>query len=254
MRGLGSPIGRMWLRPLDMLRSSRVGSSRGQKMKQFKPKYITFDCYGTLTNFQMGPTARKVFADRIRPEQMEAFLADFTAYRLDEVLGDWKPFRDVVRNSIERTCRKWKLKYRDDEALQFYNAVPTWGPHPDVPAGLAKVANEIPLVILSNASNDQIHHNVAKLGAPFAHVFTAEDAQAYKPRLRAFEHVFDQLGCAPEEMMHVSSSFRYDHMPARDLHYGARVFVARGHEPSLMPHYATHEIRDIGGLSALVGL
>ena len=223
-------------------------------MKQFKPKYITFDCYGTLTNFQMGPTARKMFADRIRPEQMEAFLADFTAYRLDEVLGDWKPFRDVVRNSIARTCRKWKLQYRDDEALQFYNAVPTWGPHPDVPAGLSKVANHIPLVILSNASNDQIHHNVAKLGAPFAHVFTAEDAQAYKPRLRAFEHVFDQLGCAPEEMMHVSSSFRYDHMSARDLHYGARVFVARGHEPSLMPHYATHEIRDIGGLSALVGL
>ena len=103
-------------------------------MKQFKPKYITFDCYGTLTNFQMGPTARKVFADRIRPEQMEAFIADFTAYRLDEVLGDWKPFRDVVRNSIERTCRKWKLQYRDEEALQFYDAVPTWGPHPDVPA------------------------------------------------------------------------------------------------------------------------
>lgn len=223
-------------------------------MNQFQPKYITFDCYGTLTNFQMGPMARKIFADRIRPEQMEAFVADFAAYRLDEVLGDWKPYRDVVRNSIERTCRKWKLQYRDEEALQFYNAVPTWGPHPDVPEGLAKVASKIPLVILSNASNDQIHHNVAKLEAPFAHVFTAQDAQAYKPRLRAFEYMFDKLGCAPEEMMHVSSSFRYDHMSARDLHYGARVFVARNHEPSLLPHYATHEIKDIGGLAALVGL
>lgn len=223
-------------------------------MKQFRPKYITFDCYGTLTNFQMGPTARKIFADRIRPEQMEAFLADFAAYRFDEVLGDWKPFRDVVRNAVERTCRKWRLPYRDEEALQFYDAVPTWGPHPDVPQGLAKVAREIPLVILSNASDDQIQQNVAKLGAPFAHVFTAQQAQAYKPRLRAFEYVFDQLRCGPEEMMHVSSSFRYDHMSAHDLGYGARVFVARGHEPSLMPHYATHEIKDIGGLSALVGL
>jgi 2-haloacid dehalogenase len=224
------------------------------EMKQFRPKYITFDCYGTLTNFQMAPMARKLFRDRLSPQQMEGFVIDFAAYRLDEVLGDWKPYSEVLHNAVERTCRKWKLPFRAEQAREIYEAVPTWGPHPDVPEGLGKVAKEIPLVILSNAMNDQIHHNVAKLEAPFAHVFTAQDAQAYKPRLRAWEYMFDKLGCAPEEMMHVSSSFRYDHMPARDLHYGARVFVARNHEPSLMPHYATHEIKDIGGLAGVVGL
>jgi len=65
--------------------------------------------------------------------------------------------------------------------------------------------------------------------------------------------MFDQLGCRPDEVMHVSSSFRYDHMSARDMGYGWRVFVARGHEPSL-PHYATHEIENIGGLAGVVGL
>lgn len=222
-------------------------------MSIFKPKYITFDCYGTLTDFQMGPSARRIFADRVSSETMEAFVADFKAYRLDEVLGAWKPYREVVCNSVERTCRKWKVDYKEEDALEIYNAVPTWGPHPDVPAGLAKVAKEIPLVILSNAMNEQIHHNVEKLGAPFAHVFTAEQAQAYKPRLQAWEYMFDQLGCGPEEMMHVSSSFRYDHMSAFDLGYGARVFVSRNHEPSL-PYYATHEIKDISGLSGVVGL
>ena len=54
--------------------------------------------------------------------------------------------------------------------------------------------------------------------------------------------------------MHVSSSFRYDHMSAADLGFGARVLVNRSHEPSLMPHYATHEIKDIGGLPGLLGL
>lgn len=223
-------------------------------MNIFKPKYITFDCYGTLTNFQMAPSARRIFADRIAPEQMEAFVEDFRIYRLDEVLGDWKPFSEVVRNSVERTCRKWKLEFREEEAMQIYNAVPTWGPHPDTTEGLLKIAHEIPLVILSNADNDQIHHNVEKLGAPFAHVFTAEQARAYKPRLQAFEYMFDQLGCSPAECMHVSSSFRYDHMSAYDMGYGARVFVNRNHEANLMPHYATHEIKDIRGLAATVGL
>ncbi len=184
---------------------------------------------------------------------MEAFIKDFAAYRLDEVLGAWKPYAEVVRNSVLRVCKRWGIEYRDEDSNCIYTAVPTWGPHPDVPEPLSRIAKEIPLVILSNASNDQIHHNVAKLGAPFAHVFTAQDAQAYKPRLQAFEYMLDRLGCAPEEIMHVSSSFRYDQMSARDLGMGARVFVARGHEPS-SPHYSTHEIKDIGGLPALVGL
>ena len=117
----------------------------------FRPKYITFDCYGTLTRFRMGDMAREMFADRIPAERMEQFIADFTAYRFDEVLGDWQPYEVVLKNAVRRLCRKWKLQYLDAEAQQYYDAVPTWGPHDDVPAGLAKVAKEIPLVILSNA-------------------------------------------------------------------------------------------------------
>ena len=219
----------------------------------FRPKYITFDCYGTLTKFRMADMAREIFADKVATQDMDQFVRNFAAYRLDEVLGAWKPYRDVVVNAVRRTCRLWKLEFNEAEAQRFYDAVPTWGPHPDVPTPLAKVAKEFPLVILSNASNDQIHENVAKLGAPFAHVFTAQQAQAYKPRLQAWEYMFDQLGCRPEEMMHVSSSYRYDHMSAYDLGYAVRVFVARGHEPSL-PRYASHEISDISGLPALLGL
>jgi 2-haloacid dehalogenase len=223
-------------------------------MAAFKPKFITFDCYGTLTNFQMSGMARQLFPDRVAPEKMDAFCNDFKVFRYDEVLGAWKPYAEVVANSLVRTCKLWGIEYRPADAKAIYDAVPTWGPHPDVTEPLKKIAKEIPLVILSNASDDQIHHNVEKLGAPFAHVYTAQQAQAYKPRLQAFEYMFGQLGCSPKDCMHVSSSFRYDQMSASDLGYGARVFVSRGHEPSLMPHYATHEIKDIGGLPALVGL
>jgi 2-haloacid dehalogenase len=222
-------------------------------MDNFKPKYISFDCHGTLIFFQMADMARKLFPDRNRPEQMAAFCDDFSAYRLDEVLGDWKPYADVVANAVRRLCKLWKIEYRQSDSDQIYAAVPTWGPHPDVPAGLAKVAGHIPLVILSNAMNDQIPHNVARLGAPFHRVYTAESAQCYKPRMRAFEYMFDQLGCGPEDMLHVSSSLRYDLMIARDLHFGGRVFVNRGHEPGIAA-YGYREIKDIGGLAAVVGL
>jgi 2-haloacid dehalogenase len=222
-------------------------------MSTFRPKYITFDCYGTLTRFRMAEMAREFFHDRIPAQSMEQFVKDFAAYRLDEVLGAWKPYAEVIHNAVQRTCRRWKIEFRADEARRIYDAVPTWGPHPDVPEPLARIAPHIPLVILSNASNDQIHHNVAKLGAPFHAVFTAQQAQAYKPRLQAFEYMLDQLGCSPADILHVSSSLRYDLMSAEDLGVRNKVFVARGHEPST-PYYNYQEIKDIGGLPALVGL
>lgn len=222
-------------------------------MSHLHPKYITFDCYGTLIRFRMGDVAREMFADRVPADGMEQFVRDFSAYRLDEVMGDWKPYADVLRSAIERTCRRWGIRVTPGEARTYYDAVPTWGPHADVPAGLAKVAKEFPLVILSNAMDEQIPHNVALLGAPFHRVYTAQQAGAYKPRLRAFEYLLDQLGCGPQDILHVSSSMRYDLMSAHDMGIRNKVFVARGHEPGA-PAYGYTEIRDIGGLAAVVGL
>jgi 2-haloacid dehalogenase len=222
-------------------------------MTRFKPKYITFDCYGTLTRFRMDEVTRELFADRIPAEKMDAFIRDFSSYRLDEILGPWKPYRDVLVNAIMRTAKRWGVPATEAEGEVYYHAVPTWGPHPDVPAGLSKVAHEIPLVILSNAMNDQIQHNVDKLGAPFHAVYTAQMAQAYKPRMQAFEYMLGMLGARPEEILHVSSSYRYDLMTAHDMHFGMRAFVNRGHEP-LTPYYGAVEIADIGGLAGLVGL
>ncbi len=219
----------------------------------FRPKFITFDCYGTLTRFRMGEMATAMFAGRIPAERMSQFVQDFSAYRFDEVLGAWKPYAQVLQNALRRTCRKWNIDCTDAEGQQYYDAVPTWGPHADVPAGLSRIADKIPLVILSNASDDQIHKNVDKLGAPFHRVYTAQQAQAYKPRLQAFEYMLDSLGCNPEDVLHVSSSLRYDLMSADDLGIRNKVFVNRGHGPGC-PAYNYVEIADIGGLPAVVGL
>jgi len=218
-----------------------------------RPKYISFDCYGTLINFQMKEKMEELFADRVSPEDMAQFTTDFARYRLDEVMGDFRPYDEVLCNSVERTCRRWGVDYRDNEGLEFYEAVKTWQPHPDVPAALARLAKEYKLVIFSNSMNDLIPHSVEKLGAPFHRVYTAQQAQAYKPRLQAFEYMIEQLGCSPEDILHVSSSMRYDHLSADDVGIKNKVFVARGHEPA-WPVWGSIEIKDLSGLPALVGL
>lgn len=219
----------------------------------FRPKFVTFDCYGTLINFDMAGAARRIYSAQLSPELMAAFIRSFSAFRLDEVLGAWKPYAEVVHNALERTCRRHAVPFRPEDALRIYNEVPTWGPHPDVPAGLAKLAQHIPLVILSNAMNSQIMSNVEKLGAPFYRVITAEEVGSYKPQMNGFERMFEILDCGPQDVTHVSSSFRYDLMTAHDLNITSKVWVNRGHEPA-NPYYGYTEIADIGGLPGVFGL
>ena len=216
-------------------------------------RYISFDCYGTLTDFEIGPYTRVLFEARISTDAMPSFLEDFTAYRYDEVLGDWKPYPDVIGGALERCCRQWKLHFDTADVDAIVSAIPSWGPHADVPGPLATLADHYPLVILSNASDNQIMANVEKLGAPFHAVLTAEQAQAYKPRFAAFEYMFESLNARPEQFLHVSSSLRYDLMSAHDLRMGKRVLIERGHGPA-NPEYGYEAVADLSGLPTLLGL
>ncbi|MDF1790282.1 MAG: haloacid dehalogenase type II [Thalassobaculaceae bacterium] len=216
-------------------------------------RYISFDCYGTLTNFRVGDVTRDRLSDRVEAAAMPKFLEDFSALRFDEVLGAWKPYPDVLHRALERTGKLWGIPVKPEDAQAIVDAIPGWGPHDDVPAGLIRAATVLPLVVLSNAADSQIQANVDRLGAPFHAVLTAEQARAYKPRLQAFEYMFDTLGCGPEHVMHVSSSLRYDLMSAHDLRIARRVFVERGHGPG-NPAYGYQAIPDIGGLPGLLGL
>ncbi|MFE0172211.1 haloacid dehalogenase type II [Streptomyces sp. NPDC059002] len=218
-----------------------------------EPRFITFDMYGTLTDFAIGAAAREVIEDVAPPEQLDAFLHRFACYQLDEVMGDWRPYDEVVARSFERACRSTGVEFRPGDPAKVFAAIPEWGPHPDVPGPLAKLAEHFPLVIISNAADRHAHRNVAKLGAPFHAVCTAEMAQAYKPRLRAFEFMYEQLGCRPEDTMHVSSSPRYDLQSATDLGVRDTVYLNRGTEPSA-PFYHAHEVTSLAGVVEILGL
>ncbi len=218
-----------------------------------RPRFITFDAYGTLVDFRMSPVTRTLLADRVSEDSMNEFLDDFEAYRMDEILGPFKPYPDVIKDALRRACSRRRIEYRESDGEAVVAAIPTWGPHPDVPAALAALAEHFPLVILSNAKDDQIAENVAKLGAPFHAVYTAEQARAYKPRYRAFEYMLDQLGCDASEILHVSSSLWYDLIPAHHLRITEKVYVNRGYEPST-PFYGYAELTNLAGLPDLLGI
>ncbi|MFT4010734.1 MAG: haloacid dehalogenase type II [Nocardioidaceae bacterium] len=222
-------------------------------MVNYRPKYVSFDCYGTLIYYEISSTTRRIVGDRISEEDWPDFIRSFSKYRYDQVLGDFYPYRQVLQDAFDRVCRKWGIESDPTAGAQFGDAVLSWGPHADVPAPLARMAERYPLVILSNADTAFLDTSVPKLGAPFHAVYTAEQAGVYKPRYQAFEYMLDQLDATPDDFLHVSSHTRYDLMPAHDLGFRNLVMLDRGYDPPAHS-YGYVDVASLTELNQMLGI
>jgi 2-haloacid dehalogenase len=218
-----------------------------------KPRFVTFDMNGTLIKFAINDAIREVLGDRLPAETADEYLQACKAYRIDECTGEYKPFHQIVAQSMERASRRLGLEYREDDARAVYERIPTWGPYPGVTAALNRLAEAIPLVIVTNSDTAHAVRLAENLQAPFEVVISAEQMGAYKPRLRAFEYMLSKLGVAPDELVHVSASPMYDLRPAAVMGIRNKVYVDRGFEHD--EHWLGYErITDIADLPVLFGL
>ncbi|MGO4248235.1 haloacid dehalogenase type II [Paenarthrobacter sp. RAF54_2] len=218
-----------------------------------KPKFATFDMNGTLIKFAIADATREVLGERLPGELADEYLQATKAYRIDECMGDYKPFHQIIANSMERASRRLGLEYREADARAVYEIVPTWGPYPGVTEALNRLAEAVPLVIITNSDSAHADRLSENLQAPFATVISAEQMGMYKPRLGAFEYMFDKLGVTPEEIVHVSASPMYDLRSAATMGIKNKVYVDRGFEHD--EHWLGYErITDIAELPVLFGL
>ncbi|MEA5455132.1 haloacid dehalogenase type II [Sinomonas sp. JGH33] len=219
----------------------------------FRPKYISFDCYGTLINFAIDSTTRRLLGGRLSEEQWPAFKAMFRGYRYDQVCGDYYPYEQVLQDSFDRVSKRWGLDPVEGAGAEFGEAVRSWVAHDDVPAPLKLMGENFQLVILSNADDSFLDISVPRLGAEFHAVYSAEQAGAYKPRYQAFEYMLDQLNATPDDFLHVSSHTRYDPLPMHDMGFRNLVLLDRGYDP-VPPGYGLVTVKSLDELNTLLGL
>jgi 2-haloacid dehalogenase len=210
-----------------------------------RPKWLTFDCYGTLIQWDEGLIAavRSILARQtatvIDPEE---FIAVFD--RHEHALEQAQPhrsFKTVSAESLERAMDELQLNYRpgDDELLT--SRISRMPPFPEVvPAlrGLKRMGFN--LCVISNTDDDIIAGNVAQLGGQIDRVITAEQAQAYKPSKAIFTYAHAQLGVTKDEVVHICASPHLDHAAARDMGFRC-IWIDRGTGRKLLPDYRPDE-------------
>ena len=122
-----------------------------------------------------------------------------------------------------------------------------------MPAPLKLMGDNYKLVALSNADDSFLDISIPKLGANFHAVYTAEQAQAYKPRYQAFEYMLDTLNAKPEDFLHISSHTRYDIHPMHDMGFRNLWVLDRGYDP-IGPGYDLTTAKSLDEINKHLGL
>ena len=216
------------------------------------PRVLSFDCYGTLVDWETG--LRKVFAEilarkrehntNISPEQ---FRERWEGLQFRLIQGPFQPYRNILKQSLAQTLASSDLPYDPMDGDALVADVPTWRPFPEVPAALKRMRRGCRLAIISNTDNDIIGRTVERIGVPFNSITTAMDAGAYKPSLRPFRLALERLGVEPVDVLHIAFGFDYDIAPAKQL--GCRtLWLNRKREPrpgTTVPGYTAEDLREV---------
>jgi 2-haloacid dehalogenase len=215
-------------------------------------RLATFDCYGTLIDWEGGAAAflyelaRRHESD---PPPARELRDRWEALQFERLSGDWHPYRRVLADSLAELAGEygWRWNKRDGEELA--RSMESWQPFPDtVPALRAAQDAGIGLWIISNCDRAIIEHSLRHMDVEFEGVTVAEDCRAYKPSTAPFEQALREIDVRPEQMLHVAFGFKYDIGPAQELGL-ATAWVNRHRDPPPGDARPDHEWSDLWPLA-----
>ena len=185
---------------------------------------LTFDCYGTLIDWEHGilaelwPWAEAHRVQATHDQLLEAFAeaeADCERQAPDRL------YPTILADVFRRLAARWSVTVRDGEAEAFGQSVGRWPAFPDSPDALAYLKKHFKLVIISNVDHASFAGSERKLGVTFDRVITAQDVGSYKPSLRNFEYALDDirrtLGLERCQVLHTAQSLFHDIVPAKTV-------------------------------------
>jgi 2-haloacid dehalogenase len=194
-------------------------------------KALTFDCYGTLIDWERGILAA------LRPvlDRHAIALSDDAALELYGELesaaeaGSYRPYHELLATVMDGFGERLGFVPSADERAALAASVGDWPPFPDTVEALQSLARRFRLVILSNIDDDLFALSARHLGVDFAAVITAQQVGSYKPNPRNFHTLLDRLDANPDQVLHVAQSLFHDIAPANALGL-TTVWVNRRHD------------------------
>jgi 2-haloacid dehalogenase len=180
---------------------------------------LTFDCYGTLIDWEAGLS--EAYGRVLRAHGADAdpdeVLVAHGRHETQWEGGPYIPYREVLVRTLRDVCATLGVKPDQAEARAFADSVGSWPPFADSAASLVALGRRYGLGVITNCDDDLFELSRQSLGADLDFVITAQRARSYKPSLRPFELALETIDVPRERVLHVAQSLFHDHVPARQL-------------------------------------
>lgn len=180
---------------------------------------LSFDCYGTLIDWESGitPILRQlVNAHQIEMSNQE-LLELFAELEPEAQSGDYKPYRQILREVVQNLGNRLGFTPTEAELNSLADSIQNWQPFPDTVEALKALKQKYKLVIISNIDDDLFAQTNQHLQIEFDHIITAQQAKSYKPSPHNFEFAFQKTGISPNKLLHVAQSIFHDIATAKSL-------------------------------------
>lgn len=180
---------------------------------------ISFDCYGTLIDWESGilPALRAVLARHGRTLPDAAILEFYGEFEADAESSPYQGYRDVLRSVMRAYGKRLGFDPSPSDIRALDQSVPAWPPFPDTVAALRQLKKRFKLVVISNIDDDLFAETQKHLDVDFDAVITAEQARSYKPSIHNFNLALRTLAISREHLLHAAQSIYHDVIPARSL-------------------------------------
>lgn len=192
---------------------------------------LTFDCYGTLIDWEAGLAA--AFRPILRAHDIdlddEELLTRYAGHEAAAEAGPYLRYRDVLAAGLRGVAGDLGFEPDAADVERFSGSVVDWPAFPDSSAALARLAERFRLGIITNCDDDLFAASNVRLGVDFDWIVTAQQVGAYKPAEANFHAAFDRLGLPRERILHVAQSLFHDHVPAKRLGLST-VWIDRRHD------------------------
>lgn len=196
-------------------------------------RVITFDCYGTLIDWESGllGALHPILARHGVQFDDAEILRLYGECELEAEAGEFVSYRDVLREVVRGFGKQLGFQPTASEQDALPDSLANWEPFPDSVAALRALKTKLKIGIISNIDDAMFATSRPKLGTDFDYVTTAGQARAYKPSLKIFELAESKMNIQRSPWLHAGQSIYHDVLPAKSLGL-ATVWVNR---PSRRP-------------------
>jgi 2-haloacid dehalogenase len=190
---------------------------------------ITFDCYGTLIDWETG------LLGALRPV-LRAHGRDIDDQQVLSIYSELEPlaqtpyrrYREVLEAVVRGFGERLGFEATAAEARSLPESLKDWQPFPDTVAALHRLKTRYQLAIISNTDDDLFAATARHLKVKFDQAITAEQARAYKPSPAPFRLALERLGLPKEQVLHAGQSVYHDVAPAKSLGLATVLVRRRG--------------------------